>query len=1122
MSKEYELLKRKLKREEAARKEAESLLEQKSRELYNSNENLKALNSNLKSLVEKRTKALHEKELQYAIMVESSNDMILRLDMTGKIVFANRAVDQLIGFGKKTLTGHNVLEFIDKEKRKQIFIHFARQFLKHNCVNYYDVQVYSKHKQKIWLRLTVQFSSSNCKSCERKQQAFAIFNEPLVAGNDCDFNEIIIVGYDITQQQLDQTRLEKSEKRFRELTESLPELICEVDTDGIVTYANKYAIDKFGYRPEEVLNGKFHINQIFCKSEHKQIATNFARIIRYRKSVPKEYLAKKSNGETFPVIVYTSVIIEHEKVVGIRGVMFDITIRKKQELEIAQNLQQQKFLSKISMLYNSIANFDNNTNQALRLIGKHLNVSRVYIFKDSDDGEYTSNIFEWCSQGIAPQIKELQNIPYSTITSWKKLLAEEGIIYSSNIQELPQDVAEILEPQGIKSILVLPLQQRKKQIGFIGFDECATNRSWSESEIELLRTISNIILQSYLRQETQNELIESEKENRIIIESIPDIIIQANKSGEIKAFKASQNTNLSNLIKNEDSWTISEAFNEKISELLLHAIAQCLKEEESHIEFKGLTLGELQYYEARLVKLDETEVMIIVRDVTVIRQHEVQLEVAKNQAEEASQMKSEFLANVSHEVRTPLNAILGFSQWLFDNTTETLHKSYLRTILKSGKGLLEVINDILDISRIESDSIQMDMHVMRYKDVMSDINAVFGTKAQEKGLNFEIITESSVPGFIIMDEIRFYQIVYNLVNNALKFTKKGFVKVTSMATETSVKDEVNLMIKVTDSGIGIEQDQQEKIFKSFTQYNGRKDRSHEGTGLGLAIVNGLLKKLNGKIELSSQSGKGSTFKISFFNVQIGNNIEISEQTKEPDVKFRLKPCSIMIVDDIEYNIKVLKAQINSDKVKYLEAKDGNIALAILQVERPDIIFLDLRMPGMDGFELVKMIKGDNNLKNIPVIAFSASTIKNRKELIADLFDDYLTKPVLKKKLDSILLRYIPNSIEYQNERAVEERVLGQEVCKENLQNIDHIVSVLENEFQPKWEGIKDNLIIYEIEIFKKELSEFALKEKCSLLTLFCDELDLGLQAFDIEMIGKKIGEFPTIKAQLEQLSENRK
>lgn len=1121
MSKEFELLTRKLAREAAAREEAEQLLEKKSLELYHSNEKLKDLNSNLESLVEKRTKALQETELEYSTMVESINDMIFRLDMTGKIVFTNQIVNKIIGLGSEPIVGRNVLDFIPKEKRKQLFIHFARQYLNSNCINYYEVWVYSKFNKKIWLRLNVQFSSLKCKLCERKQQALAGAEEPVLANQDCNFDEIIIVGHDITQQKLNQDRLEKSEKRYRELTESLPELICEVDTKGIVSYANKYAIDKFGYQTDDILNGKFHINQIFPESEHKQIAKNFNRIIRTRKSIPIEYLAKRSNGETFPVIVYTSLIFEEDQVVGLRGVMFDITIRKKQELEIATNLKQQKFLSNISMRYNTFANFENNTNEALRLLGGHLNVSRVYIFEDSNDGEFTSNIFEWCNQGIDSQIDELQNIPYSAIPSWKKFLHEDGIILSKNITELPQDIVDILEPQGIKSILVLPLRQHEKQIGFIGFDECEVNHDWRESELELLRTISNIISHSYLRQQIQNELIESEKENRIIIESIPDVIIQANSRGEIKALKASQKSNLSNLIQGQDSRTIFAAFNEKIAELLYHAITQCINGEKSQVEFKNLNWEEVEYYEARLVKLNKKEVLIIVRDVTVIRQHEIQLEIAKNRAEEASRMKSEFLANVSHEVRTPLNAILGFSQWLLDNTSETLHKSYLKTILNSGKGLLDVINDILDISRIESDSIKMDLHAMRYKDVMSDIKSVFEIDAFEKGLNFEITTESSVPAFIIMDEIRFYQILFNLVTNAIKFTDQGFVQISSIATKTSVEDEVNLMITIEDSGIGIEKEQQEKIFESFTQHSGRKDRNYEGTGLGLAIANGLLKKLNGSIKLTSNLGKGSTFRLTFLNVKIGENIEVQEKVKEGSIKFKLKPCSIMIVDDIDYNIKVLKTLINSEKVKYLEAKDGNTALAILQVERPDIIFMDIRMPGMDGFELTKIIKGDEHLKDIPVIAFSASTIKNRREIIAEMFDDCLIKPVFKKSLDPILLKFIPHSIEELEEVVVEE-VKNIEFNTENLQNIGHVVSVLEKEFQPKWEDIKDNLVIYEIEIFKKELADFANQESCSPLTLFCDELDLGLNAFDIELIGKKIEEFPKLKNRLKQLAEKEK
>lgn len=1122
MSKELELLKRKFAREEAARIEAEQLLEKKSLELYHSNEQLHTLNTNLENLVEERTKALHETELEYSTMVESINDMIFRLDLTGKIVFTNQIVHKIIGVQNDSLLGKNVLDFIPEENRQKLFFHFARQFIKRNCINYYEVSIYSKFNKKIWLRLNVQFSSIKCKFCVRKQQALAGSKEGVFAKNDCEFNEIIVVAHDITQQKLDQVKIEKSEKRYRELTESLPELICEVDTKGILTYANKYAIDKFGYQADEVLNGQFHINSIFPESEHAQIKTNFERILRTKLSIPKEYLAKKSNGETFPVIIYTSLIIEHDKAVGLRGVMFDITERKNQEIEIEYNLRQQQILSKISMNYNSLEKFEKKTNDALKAIGEHTQVSRVYVFENSEDGQFTTNTYEWCNKGVEPQIGDLQNIPYTLIPSWKKMLEEEGIVYSENISSLPEDIRDILEPQGIKSIIVLPLMAQDRIFGFVGFDECESVREWRKSEIELLRTVANVISNNFLRQRVQFNLVESERENRVIIQSIPDVIIHADKNGEIIALKSAQKSNLSNLIKDENSTSITSTFNKNLAQLFLSAIVECLAKTQYQFEFKNLNWDEVEYYEARLVKLTDAEVLIIVRDVTVIKENEKQLEIAKNKAEEASKVKSEFLANVSHEIRTPLNAILGFSQWLHENAQIALHKEYLNSIITSGRSLLEVINNILDLSKLESGTIDVDLNPMNYKEIVLDIKSTFQHTIEEKGLNFKITTEKSVPEYILMDELRFYQIIYNLVSNAIKFTNKGFIHIFAFSSAAEHEDEINLIISIEDTGIGIKKEQQEQIFDSFTQQYGESNRSYDGTGLGLAIVDGLLKKLNGTVQVKSTEGKGTTFTLTFNNIKVLEpEFREEEHLKDDgaDLQIVLDACTIMIVDDINFNIEVLKALINSPEVKYIEANDGASALQLLGTEKPDIIFMDIRMPGIDGFELTRIIKTDKLLKHIPVIAFSASTLKTKVELIGDLFDDFLQKPVFRKDLDAILVKFLPDHYRYKQKDDVEPKAITDELPEKCVEKLPEVIQLLGEEFYESWEALTGSLVIYEIEDFKQNLLEMANKYDCSPIVNYCTELEVGLQSFDIELIDKKMNEFPELIENLKSIYE---
>ncbi|MBN2635002.1 MAG: PAS domain S-box protein [Prolixibacteraceae bacterium] len=1118
MSREEELLKRKLERETAAREEAEQLLEKKSLELYTSNKHLKELTHKLENVVVDKTKKLIESELDFQSMVESINDLILRLDLSGVIKFNNTIVDRIFGTTEGSLIGKNVLELIEEKRRKETFIHFARNFLSRVCINYYELEVEAKNGDYIWLRLNVQFSSSRCKICVRKQHALVGLGKQINAEKGCEFNEIFIVAHDITKQKLAQRQLEKSERKFRELTESLPELICELDREGNVIYANQYALDRFEYSKEEVLNQKFNILKVFQKEDWGKIRENLGAIFSNGEPTTTEYRVLTRSGSTFPVIVYTMPVYDQDKIIGLRGVMFDISIRKKQEEEIKYNLQQQVLLSQISLSYNSLAEFEQNTQEAIRNIGEHLQVSRVYIFEDDANGITTSNTYEWCNTDIIPQKENLQDLPFNLIPSWNKILKEKGMVLSEKIEELPDDLFQILEPQEIKSILVLPLIERGNKFGFIGFDECKLNRSWKASEIELLKTISNLISQSFLRKRIQTNLVESERHNRIIINSIPDVILHTRRNGRILSINAAQNSNLSNLLKDHNSKDIVLAFNKKLSGLFMDAIDKCLLHGHYQFDFKNLNWEEVEFYEARLVKLNPDEVLVIIRDVTLIRENEKQLEIAKNQAEEASKMKSEFLANVSHEIRTPLNAILGFSQWLHENISNKLHKGYLSSIMQAGKSLLNIINDILELSKLETGKIDIEYTPMNYREIISDIKLAFFDELERKGLAFRITVDESFPNYVLMDELRFYQIIFNLVSNAVKFTEKGFIHVIATSFQNEKEDTVTLVINVEDTGQGIRKEKQQDIFDSFIQVDASKNRNYNGTGLGLTIVDRLLKRLNGSISFKSQVGKGTTFTVTLSEVKIDDSQYVESPQMELN-KLRenmvLGSCKIMIVDDIDYNIDVLKALINSEEVQYIDAQDGSQALAKLNLEKPDIIFMDIRMPGLDGFEVTRIIKNTEHLKQIPVIAFSASTLKSRSNLIEMLFDDFLQKPVFKKELESILLKFIPDKFILKSKPESIESVPLEEVSEDLLEKMPEVVHLLQEKFLKKWSDIKGALIIYEIEHFKTELEEMAGKYSCQSILKYCQELDLGLQSFDIGLINKKLAEFPTLVAKLE-------
>jgi signal transduction histidine kinase/DNA-binding NarL/FixJ family response regulator len=497
-----------------------------------------------------------------------------------------------------------------------------------------------------------------------------------------------------------------------------------------------------------------------------------------------------------------------------------------------------------------------------------------------------------------------------------------------------------------------------------------------------------------------------------------------------------------------------------------------------------------------------------------LNQVKEELQDATSNAENALRIKSEFLSNVSHEIRTPLNAILGFSQWLHENTPDKQHREYLTTILHSARNLLNLLNDILDLSKIESGKINIDIHPMNYQEVINDIKLVFQQKVEEKGLSMKITTDSTVPDFIFMDELRFYQIIFNLVSNAIKFTRTGHIHISAHAVKTEKNDEVNLVVIVEDTGIGIKENQQKNIFENFKQQNGQNNREYEGTGLGLAIVNGLLKKLNGTITIKSKPGKGSVFTVTFSQVKVDFDEITRVETFRDGANMKLAPCKIMIVDDISYNILVLKQLISSEDITFIEAKDGTDALAKLKTEKPEIIFMDIRMPGISGFDTTELIKQDKELKNIPVIAFTGSTLKDHNSRINNLFDGFLQKPVFKKDLEAVLKRFLKFSYVTEPE-IIPAAELQQEISDDCLKALPKVLEESQNFFLQKWEVLKDSLVIFEIESFSGELKKMAANNSCNLILNYCEELEKGIESFDIESIKRKLDEFPKLIKEME-------
>ncbi len=808
----------------------------------------------LEEIVSKRTEGIKEAEQLLRSIINSSLDLIFYKDQNGRYLGCNKAFAEYLGIEQDDIKGKTDYDYYDGD-RADIFAGDDKKILKIKQVSFYEEWVVNSTGKRIFLDT---------------------IKSPLLNDEEEIFG-FVGISRDLTLLKSYQNALEESERKYKTLYETSLDAIIMLSPDGRLIAGNPASVKLYRCENEKELIS--HSVYSFSPEYQSDGFRSEDKIMQLLKTVLRngscffEWVHKLKDGSEF----YAKILLtrmEIGKKTLLQANVRDITKQVNAKKKIEYNLKNQELVASVSVFFNYLNQFEETINIALKEIGKHINVSHIFVVNDFDD--YTKNTYEWCNQGVNQCFENLKATQYDDLLLWKGYLEKVSNINSNNQEKLPDKIKLFMDSKGVKSILIIPLNFNSEIGGFICFEEHINKREWKNDEINILTVIANIISHAYERRKTGLELKESEQKFRKIINNQGEGLCIFDKEGNITFF----NPVASKIFGVGDNGLTGKNLREFIDEKPLNRILY-----ENGIKAKGETLT----YEIELKRPDKSKRFILLtaspeynqkgevisslgifRDISKRKKIEAELVVAKEKAEESDRLKSEFLANISHETRTPLNLIMGFSDIIESKLKDFPNEQiFVRKIKMAGNNLLTILDNILDLSKIEAGVMVINKEAVNPYLLIKEIEQAFSARITQKSLAFTINTDENLPKHFLLDKIRVRQVLFNLIGNAIKFTETGFVKVNVSASFSGKSSKhIDLIVEVEDSGIGVNDEMKELIFAPFRQVDGSNNRKFEGTGMGLTIAKRLTEIMNGEISVVSEEDKGSLFKIILRNVEI--------------------------------------------------------------------------------------------------------------------------------------------------------------------------------------------------------------------------------------------------------------
>ena len=927
---------------------------------------------------------------------------------------------------------------------------------------------------------------------------------------------LVGTNWDITEQKQAEQALRLSETRHSSMIANISDVIAIMGIDGTMKYKSPNIEKYFGWHPNDLIgtNGWATVHP----DDLERLQKEFYDLVKNPNSAKTvEYRYKCKDGSYKPIELTATNLLNDNVINGLLFNYHDITDRIK-----AEEFEDELFNLSLQLTGIPVSEIDGALNMALNKIGGFLGADRAYIFELDPNLNTMKNTFEWCRDGIHPEIENLQDVPCDLLPKWMEKLKRNENILIPSVPDLPDTwiaEREILEPQGIQSLVVIPMFLDQQPIGFVGLDSVFNKKQYTIAEINILKVWGNL-LTSLINHKKKEEIIEQTRINyETFFNTIDDFLfvldIQGNiihtnttvtnrlqysseellsksvlqvhpperreeagrivgemlagsadfcpvplvtksgdyipvetrvKSGfwdgkpvifgvtkdvskiklsEEKFSKAFQSNSAMMAITgfgdgvfidvNETmvrilGYTRNELIGKRISDIKLvddlnlrNTISGSLRqnipvreiEMVAHTKTGSPIIG---LFSADVIYIGKDRcVLTMIVDITQRKKAEEELKKARKEAELANIAKSEFLSRMSHELRTPMNSILGFAQLLQMGTLTPRQKTGVGHILNSGKHLLNLINEVLDISRIEAGKISLSMEPIQLFGVICEMMDIVKPNILEKQQTLEFSDSPVNDLFVIADSKRLKQVLLNLINNAIKYNcpnGKVTIKTEFIPSETSGTPKIR--ISVTDTGWGISAEDLPKLFKPFERIGAEKTET-EGTGLGLAVVKKLMDAMAGIIGVESTVGVGSTFWIELPHSESPLKIvEKSGSLLEIPLELDGKSGTILYIEDNVSNIELIDQILSVERpqIHLISNKNGRLAVPLAIENKPDLILLDLDLPDIHGTEVLMLLHDEEKTRKIPVIILSADAMPKQIEKLMDSgAKNYLTKPI---------------------------------------------------------------------------------------------------------------------------------